>query len=87
MFKNIKLTRIITHDYGHLPTTHEDVTLSESDASCRCCGLLYEQLHDCESSEILEVIRECATLCSMCFGKFTCSRLAFIFHAIPFCIL
>lgn len=43
-------------DYDHLPTTYEDVTLSESDARCRCCGLPYKQLHDFESSEILEVI-------------------------------
>lgn len=43
-------------DYNHLPTTCEEVILSKNDSRCRCCGLPYDQLHDFETSEILEVI-------------------------------
>ncbi len=43
-------------DYDQLPTTVEAVRLSEKEARCCCCGLSYQELHDDETSEILEVI-------------------------------
>jgi transposase len=43
-------------DYNHVPTTIEEVSLSEEDSCCRCCGLPYKELHGFETSEILEVI-------------------------------
>ena len=43
-------------DYNQLPTTVEEVSLSEEKVCCCCCGLPYEALHGYETSEILEVI-------------------------------
>lgn len=43
-------------DYSNLPMVEEEVSLTEEESKCPCCGLKYETLGGSEDSEVLEII-------------------------------